>query len=255
MGLFSNFQEFLPFILPIYIIVVLYLIEKYIYKPVYIPCILTLLIISFGFVFEFLHFGNIRIPYVAYLHLLSVPISFLFYYAVKERFLFPMSFSILLLGAIFILNYKFRTEIIDLYLYGRPSTLLSKDIRINSIAVITKGNIDTALTFSDKAYIIDIWGVYCPVCYSDMTLLDSVKKSDSNFRLVSLLAYSKLDSAKSIKKIGELSNCYSSYLLKDTALLRRLEIDKFPNYLILFKNKIVFRNSLENVLDKYYKLN
>ena len=241
-------QHLLPYIFPIILIGILYILDLFVIKPNYIACIYTISFILIGIFVELIDSGNLKLHYLSFLHILTIPLSFLIYYSYHERKKLFLGISLVLLISVMLTNYFFRKEIFEYDAYGAYSEISKKNIEVKKVAVLDKGGRDTIIQFNDQAYILDIWGLYCPICYSDMGYIDSIKKSDTGIRFISLLAMRRQDSIKSIKKLNELVNSYPSYIVKDTSLLKKLEINKFPNYLILYKKKIVYRNSLENVL-------
>jgi thiol-disulfide isomerase/thioredoxin len=253
-GLLSDTQNLLPYILPIILLLVLFLLDKYLTGAIFIACIFTVLIIILGFVIEYFLSNETNYIWTSFIHLFGIPLTFILYYAMKVSRKGLTVFSLSSLLTLAIINFFFRADLLELDRFGSEKAILEKNVVIINLGVLDKNGRDSIFNFTNGVYLIDIWGLYCPICYSDMVILDSVKKSDSDFQLISLLTYRKQDSFKSIDKINNLGNSYPSFLLQDTALLKRLDINKVPNYLILHKNKIVYRNSLDKVIKKYYEL-
>jgi thiol-disulfide isomerase/thioredoxin len=151
---------------------------------------------------------------------------------------------------IFGFNFFYRDSLTDYRLYGTEKNLISKNIIVSSIKVKTKNSVDTLLNLDSSIHLIDFWSLYCPGCYADMPFLDSIYLTSNNIKIISLLVPYRREPNKEFEKLRNLKNKYQSFYLNDSNLPKKLNIDGFPSYFILYNQKIIFRGRLENVVNK-----
>ncbi len=246
----SKNQFYVPYVLSLILFATIFFIDKFLISKFYISYIVVSLLILFGVLIEIFSCNKADLVYESFFHILEIPIIFVGYYAFKERKKFILILSIFLIFLIFGLNFFYRDTITDYRLYGTEKDLISKNIIIRSIKVKSKNAIDTIIYLDSNKYLIDFWSLYCPGCYADMPILDSIHKNNSKFRIISLLVPSRKKTAKEFEKLNNIKNSYQSFYLSDTIIPKKLNIDRFPSYFILYNQKIIYKGRLENVVNK-----
>jgi thiol-disulfide isomerase/thioredoxin len=246
-------QKNMPYVLPFLILGLILALEKFLVEKNYwVYLIYNLLVISIILI-QYLWNPKSGFFYDSMFHIVQIPTTFLLFYAIKEKkkALFLLSFVVIASAAI--LNYFYRDDVSKYRMYGNVEELKEKNIEIKQLILKDKNGRDTLLTLSNKKYLIDFWSLYCPVCMAEMPFLDSIKKSDSSFRIISLLTAYRNDTIKEFSHLRALNQAFPSYHFKDSLVIKKLELEKFPNYFIVQENKIVFKGSVEDAVKFYYK--
>ncbi len=246
-------QSLMPYLLPFFILGIIFLLEKFILEKNYKVYLIYNLLVLGILIGQFLFSKGSGVFYESIFHVIQIPFTFLIFYAFKEKkkILFSFSLSIVLIVAL--CNFLFRDDVAHYRMYGSNNALRSKNIVIPQIKVKNKYGIDSVIVLEKGKYVIDFWSLYCPVCRAEMPYLDSIKRKDSSFRIVSLLTAYKKESQKEFSLLLALDNSYPSFHFYDSTIINNLKIDAFPQYYVVENKQVVFKGSVEEVVNFYYE--
>ena len=131
-------QHLLPYIYPLVLIGVLFILDFFVIKPNYIACALTISLIIIGILVELMFSENFKLHYLSFLHILTIPFTFLIYYSYYEKKKILLGISLVLLIIVMLTNYFFRKEIFEHDAYGAYSEVWKKNLVVNKITVLDK---------------------------------------------------------------------------------------------------------------------
>jgi thiol-disulfide isomerase/thioredoxin len=251
--LLFQYQNIMPYLLPFLIFGIIFLLEKFILEKNYIVYLSYNLLVIGILIGQFLLSKGSGVFYESIFHTVQIPFTFLIFYAYKEKkkVLFAFSLSIVVIAAM--CNFLYRDDVAHYRMYGNNNTLKSKNILIPQIKVKNKYGIDSVIVLEKGKYVIDFWSLYCPVCRAEMPYIDSIKRKDSSFRIVSLLTAYKKESQKEFSLLLSLDNSYPSFHFYDSTIINNLKIDAFPQYYVVDNNQVVFKGSVVEVVNFYYE--
>ena len=165
--------------------------------------------------------------------------------------------SIFAIGSIILLVFVWNTWIDkmvhDYVNYGNISGKVNEPLPANIKLNTESGNILDASYFDGKTVIMDFWNTGCVVCFKKFPFVDSVfgfYNQQTDIEAFSVNVPLEWDTAGMALKIIRKKGYAFDVHFMDRAMSEKLGIISFPTVLVVKNGQVVYRGSIEDMVEK-----